>query len=147
MEPTRLHTLPPDELSRFLKALSYRQREVLKLISGVGDGFRYTPKEVASIFRVSEAHINLIVKRAMSTLDRRLEAAQDQNAAQTLDVSGLLVSITMPEFGDDQFITDKLVELYEALNNMHVGAGGSGLIVDDAQSCAATITLHGAPVQ
>jgi RNA polymerase primary sigma factor len=51
MDPSALKELPRDVLSRVLKSLSYREREILKLIAGVGDGFRYTSEEVAHIFK------------------------------------------------------------------------------------------------
>lgn len=147
MDPSELIDWPPAQLSRLLKSLSYRQREVLKLVSGVGDGFQYTPKEVAQIFRVSEKHMNAIIRSAMSTLKRRISEASNQPIAPNSNDCGLRVSITIPEFCDEQFIADNLVELYVALNDMHLGAGGAGLIVNDGQSCAGSIAVDGAPVQ
>lgn len=38
-------------VGNLLRILPYRQREILKLRYGLGDGYRYTPQEIARIFR------------------------------------------------------------------------------------------------
>jgi hypothetical protein len=48
-DPTFCNCRP--ELLKALKQSSYRQREVLKLLYGVGDGYHYSYEEVSQIFK------------------------------------------------------------------------------------------------
>ena len=52
------------DVTRALKALSYREREILKLRLGLGDGYRYLQQEVAEIFRLSRPRISDIEAEA-----------------------------------------------------------------------------------
>jgi len=52
------------DVLRALKTLSYREREILKLRLGLGDGYWYTQDEVAQIFGVSQGRISHIERKA-----------------------------------------------------------------------------------
>jgi hypothetical protein len=41
------------QISKVLKTLSYREREIIKLRYGLGDGYSYTLEEVGHIFKVT----------------------------------------------------------------------------------------------
>ena len=56
----RLHCL--------LSKLTYREREIIKLRYGLGDGHCYTLQEIAYVFRVTRERIRQIEMRAMKTL-------------------------------------------------------------------------------
>jgi RNA polymerase primary sigma factor len=48
--------------------LSWREREIIKLRYGLGDGYDYTLEQVAYIFKVTRERIRQIEKRAMQKL-------------------------------------------------------------------------------
>ena len=51
-----------------LKTLSYREREIIKLRYGLGDGFCYTLEEVGRIFQVTRERIRQIESKALRKL-------------------------------------------------------------------------------
>ncbi len=57
-----------DNIKKVLKGLSYRQREVIKLRYGLGDGYSYTLEEVGYIFNVSMERIRQIEAKAVKKL-------------------------------------------------------------------------------
>lgn len=57
-------------MGELLESLSYREREVLKLRYGLGDGYCYTLAEAAQIFRVSRERIRQIETRAFGKLQQ-----------------------------------------------------------------------------
>ena len=57
-----------DSIKALLKTLSYREREVLKLRYGLGDGYTYTLEEVGAIFKVSRERIRQIEVGALQKL-------------------------------------------------------------------------------
>lgn len=65
---TGLSSVSPEaswrDVVRALRPLSYREREILKLRFGIGDGYRYTQDEVAQIFGVSQGRISQIESKA-----------------------------------------------------------------------------------
>lgn len=147
MDPSALKELPREVLSRVLKSLSYREREILKLIAGVGDGFRYTSEEVAHIFKVSPTEIDAVVRRAMEKARLRLESMSSESSAPQARASGIDITIVTPEYCEEQAIVEKLVELCLALNDMHVSAGGTGLVINDDRTFSGVSTLEGVPAQ
>ena len=57
-------------VGELLQALSYREREVLKLRYGLGDGYCYTLAETALVFRVSRERIRQLEMRAFGKLQQ-----------------------------------------------------------------------------
>ena len=57
-----------ESIQSLLKTLSYREREVLKLRYGLGDGYTYTLEEVGAIFKVSRERIRQIEVGALQKL-------------------------------------------------------------------------------
>ncbi|MDA1180016.1 MAG: sigma-70 family RNA polymerase sigma factor [Planctomycetota bacterium] len=55
-------------IHRLLDRLSYREREIIKLRYGLGDGYNYSLEEVAYIFRVTRERIRQIQDRALRRL-------------------------------------------------------------------------------
>jgi len=52
-------------LGEALASLSWREREILKLRYGLGDGHTYTLKEIAEVFRISRERVRQIETRAL----------------------------------------------------------------------------------
>ncbi|MDO5308858.1 MAG: sigma-70 family RNA polymerase sigma factor [Planctomycetia bacterium] len=55
---------------KVLKTLSYREREIIKLRYGLGDGYSYTLEEVGHIFKVTRERIRQIEQKAVRKLQQ-----------------------------------------------------------------------------
>jgi RNA polymerase primary sigma factor len=67
-----------ENLSAVLDTLTYREREILKLRYGLGDGYSYTLEQVGQVFRVTRERVRQIEAKAFDKLQdpsrrRRLE--------------------------------------------------------------------------
>jgi RNA polymerase primary sigma factor len=63
-------TILHHRVGELLESLSYREREIIKLRYGLGDGYCYTLADVADIFRVSRERIRQIETRAFRKLQQ-----------------------------------------------------------------------------
>ena len=68
-------------IHRVLKTLSYREREIIKLRYGLGDGYSYTLEEVGHIFKVTRERIRQIEAKAVRKL---------QQPSRSQELSGFL---------------------------------------------------------
>ncbi len=59
-----------DRIGNVLKSLSYREREIIKLRYGLGDGYSYTLEEVGHIFKVTRERIRQIEAKAVRKLQQ-----------------------------------------------------------------------------
>lgn len=59
-----------------LKKLSYREREILKLRYGLGDGLRYTLEECGHIFKCTRERIRQIERKALEKIRPLLEESE-----------------------------------------------------------------------
>jgi len=67
-----------ERIDIILKTLSYREREIIKLRYGIGDGYTYTLEEVGRIFKVTRERVRQVEAKAIRKLQhpvrsRRLE--------------------------------------------------------------------------
>jgi len=58
------------QIAKVLKTLSYREREIIKLRYGLGDGYSYTLEEVGHIFNVTRERIRQIEAKAVRKLQQ-----------------------------------------------------------------------------
>ena len=67
-----------DTVKAVLKGLTYREREIIKLRYGLGDGYTYTLEEVGHIFKVTRERIRTIEKKALAKLtdEQRTQIAE-----------------------------------------------------------------------
>jgi DNA-binding CsgD family transcriptional regulator len=147
MTPAFLRTLPPDAVTRAFKSLSNGEREMLKLVSGVGHASSFTYREVARIFKLSPVMVERIVRRAMRKVQLELKSQATTDDSPPREAPGIKITLAIPEHCDDQLVVEQMIELYAALYGMHTGAEGSGLIINDEQTCFGVTTLEGAPAQ
>ena len=70
------------QISKVLKTLSYREREIIKLRYGLGDGYSYTLEEVGHIFKVTRERIRQIEAKAVRKLQ---QPARSQELVGFLD--------------------------------------------------------------
>ena len=62
------HAMLKESISKLLRTLSFREREVLKLRYGLNDGCTYTLEEVGAMFKVSRERIRQIEVGALQKL-------------------------------------------------------------------------------
>ena len=63
-------------IHKVLKTLSYREREIIKLRYGLGDGYSYTLEEVGHIFKVTRERIRQIEAKAVRKLQQPSRSAE-----------------------------------------------------------------------
>ncbi len=63
-------------IGKVLKTLSYREREIIKLRYGLGDGYSYTLEEVGHIFKVTRERIRQIEAKAVRKLQQPSRSAE-----------------------------------------------------------------------
>lgn len=74
-----------ERIDQVLKTLSYREREIIKLRYGIGDGYTYTLEEVGRIFKVTRERVRQVEAKAIRKLQhpvraRKLEGFLDKHA-------------------------------------------------------------------
>ncbi len=57
-----------ERIERLLKTLTYREREIIRLRYGLGDGYTYTLEEVGRIFKVTRERVRQIEAKAVRKL-------------------------------------------------------------------------------
>ncbi|MHC4131942.1 MAG: RNA polymerase sigma factor RpoD [Planctomycetota bacterium] len=75
-----------ERIDHVLKTLSYREREIIKLRYGIGDGYTYTLEEVGRIFKVTRERVRQVEAKAIHKLQhpvraRKLEGFLDHKSA------------------------------------------------------------------
>ena len=83
---TASQSLLRDKIEGLLKTLTYREREIIRLRYGLGDGYTYTLEEVGRIFRVTRERVRQIEAKAVKKLQhpvrcKHLEGFLSQAAA------------------------------------------------------------------
>jgi len=65
-----------EKIDAVLKTLTYREREIIKLRYGLGDGYTYTLEEVGRIFKVTRERVRQIEAKAVRKLQHPIRARQ-----------------------------------------------------------------------
>jgi len=83
-----------ERIDDVLSTLTFREREIIKLRYGIGDGYTYTLEEVGRIFRVTRERVRQIEAKAVRKLRHPVRASQ---------LASFLEGVTVPEdeTGDD----------------------------------------------
>ena len=76
-----------DRIEEVLKTLTYREREIIKLRYGIGDGYTYTLEEVGRIFKVTRERVRQVEAKAIRKLQhpvraRKLEGFLESKTAE-----------------------------------------------------------------
>ncbi len=82
---TATQAMLKERIDLILKTLSYREREIIKLRYGIGDGYTYTLEEVGRIFKVTRERVRQVEAKAIRKLQhpvraRKLEGFLDQKS-------------------------------------------------------------------
>ena len=80
-----------DRIEEVLKTLTYREREIIKLRYGIGDGYTYTLEEVGRIFKVTRERVRQVEAKAIRKLQhpvraRKLEGFLDASKAAAEEI-------------------------------------------------------------
>jgi RNA polymerase primary sigma factor len=75
-----------ERIEHILNTLTYREREIIKLRYGIGDGYTYTLEEVGRIFKVTRERVRQVEAKAIRKLQhpvraRKLEGFLDHKTA------------------------------------------------------------------
>ena len=77
-----------ERIEEILKTLTYREREIIKLRYGIGDGYTYTLEEVGRIFKVTRERVRQVEAKAIRKLQhpvraRKLEGFLERKTASS----------------------------------------------------------------
>ena len=65
-----------EKIDRLLQSLSFRERQIIRLRYGLGDGYSYTLEEVGRIFKVTRERVRQIEAAAVKKLQQPIRASQ-----------------------------------------------------------------------
>ena len=68
------HDMLRERINEVLNTLTFREREIVKLRYGIGDGYTYTLEEVGRIFRVTRERVRQIEAKAVRKLQHPVRA-------------------------------------------------------------------------
>ena len=68
------HEMLKEKLGQVLNTLTYREREIIKLRYGLGDGYTYTLEEVGKIFKVTRERVRQIEAKAIRKLQHPIRS-------------------------------------------------------------------------
>ncbi len=77
-----------ERIKEVLNTLTFREREIIKLRYGLGDGYTYTLEEVGRIFRVTRERVRQIEAKALRKLQHPVRARQLSNFLEVPEGSG-----------------------------------------------------------
>jgi RNA polymerase primary sigma factor len=71
-----------NKIEMLLKTLTYREREIIRLRYGLGDGYTYTLEEVGRIFKVTRERVRQIEAKAVRKLQHPVRSMQLEGFVQ-----------------------------------------------------------------
>jgi RNA polymerase primary sigma factor len=73
-----------DKLEKVLETLTFREREIIKLRYGIGDGYTYTLEEVGRIFKVTRERVRQIEAKAVRKLQHPVRSRMLEGFLETV---------------------------------------------------------------
>ncbi|MHA1574087.1 MAG: sigma-70 family RNA polymerase sigma factor, partial [Alphaproteobacteria bacterium] len=73
-----------DKINSVLDTLTYREREIIKLRYGLGDGYTYTLEEVGKMFNVTRERVRQIEAKAVRKLQHPVRSRQLESFIDSL---------------------------------------------------------------
>ncbi|MCH8508622.1 MAG: RNA polymerase sigma factor RpoD [Phycisphaerales bacterium] len=74
-------------LEQVLKTLTYREREIIKLRYGIGDGYTYTLEEVGRIFKVTRERVRQVEAKAIRKLQHPVRSRKLRGFVEAEDTA------------------------------------------------------------
>ena len=78
------HEMLKEKLDQVLNTLTYREREIINLRYGLGDGYTYTLEEVGKIFRVTRERVRQIEAKAVRKLQHPIRSRMLEGFLETI---------------------------------------------------------------
>ena len=78
-----------DRIDGLLKTLTYREREIIRLRYGLGDGYSYTLEEVGRIFKVTRERVRQIEAKAVRKLQHPVRSGQLEGFLPPAVITGM----------------------------------------------------------
>jgi len=156
------HDMLKARIEVVLKTLTYREREIIKLRYGIGDGYTYTLEEVGRIFKVTRERVRQVEAKAIRKLQHPVRARKLQgfvdgsvykevrgemdSASHVIDREQMLTRVEqfsaedteMPDDMGDDLAEDQLEALGDAsggtMDDPLPGAGAPDISDDDSAS-------------
>ena len=75
-----------DKIEQVLNTLTHREREIIKLRYGIGDGYTYTLEEVGRMFNVTRERVRQIEAKAIRKLQHPVRARRLEGFQETIGV-------------------------------------------------------------
>jgi len=119
-------------LEHVLKTLTYREREIIKLRYGIGDGYTYTLEEVGRIFKVTRERVRQVEAKALKKLQHPVRS---RKLAGFLEES--IAEIKPPA-------SDRATEMERVVDAAAQSLAEAAVVGADAQSLADTFSDAGA---
>jgi len=91
------HEMLKERIDDVLSTLTFREREIVKLRYGIGDGYTYTLEEVGRIFRVTRERVRQIEAKAVRKLRHPVRARQ---------LASFLDGVTIPDENEPILLSD-----------------------------------------
>jgi RNA polymerase primary sigma factor len=86
-----------DKIEHVLKSLTYREREIIRLRYGLGDGYSYTLEETGRIFKVTRERIRQIESKALKKLQHHTRSTHLKGFVQDYLPDGQEIGIESGE--------------------------------------------------
>jgi RNA polymerase primary sigma factor len=86
------HEMLKERIDEVLSTLTFREREIVKLRYGIGDGYTYTLEEVGRIFRVTRERVRQIEAQAVRKLRHPVRARA---------LASFLAGVTIPDDAEE----------------------------------------------
>lgn len=96
---TATNVILRDKIEDLLKTLTYREREIIRLRYGLGDGYTYTLEEVGRIFKVTRERVRQIEAKAVRKLQNPVRSQQLEGFVQ--EDPGTLLNLLKGEANQD----------------------------------------------
>ncbi|OHE89724.1 MAG: hypothetical protein A3G75_13515 [Verrucomicrobia bacterium RIFCSPLOWO2_12_FULL_64_8] len=82
------HEMLKEKLDKVLETLTFREREIIKLRYGIGDGYTYTLEEVGRIFKVTRERVRQIEAKAVRKLQHPVRSRMLEGFLEVTGVTG-----------------------------------------------------------
>jgi len=79
------HEMLKDKIEQVLNTLTYREREIIKLRYGIGNGYTYTLEEVGRIFKVTRERVRQIEAKAVRKLQHPIRSRKLEGFLETAE--------------------------------------------------------------
>jgi RNA polymerase primary sigma factor len=119
---------PPDSVAQealrhrieaVLKTLTYREREIIKLRYGIGDGYTYTLEEVGRIFKVTRERVRQVEAKAIRKLQhpvraRKLQGFVDGSVYKEVKGESTVQALPPAAAEHDPHLVSRVADMHDA---------------------------------